>query len=80
VKVRSYGKLADVLGPERRLDIDSACTIAELRSRLASECPGAAEPLASKRVRACAGDEIVTDSHVVHPGETVELLAPVSGG
>ena len=80
MKVRSYGKLADVLGPERRLDFDSPCTIAELRGRLAAECPEAAEPLASKRVRACVGDEIVPDSHVVHPGDAVELLAPVSGG
>jgi molybdopterin converting factor small subunit len=80
VKVRSYGKLADVLGPERCVEIVSACTIAELRDRLATECPEAAEPLASKRVRACVGDEIVPDSHVVRPGEAVELLAPVSGG
>ena len=80
MKVRSYGKLADVLGPERRLDIASPCTIAELRDRLAAECPDAAEPLASKRVRACVGEEIVPDSHVVHPGDTLDLLAPVSGG
>jgi molybdopterin converting factor small subunit len=80
VKVRSYGKLADVLGPERDVGIDAPCTIAELRAHLAAECPQAAEPLANGRVRACVSDTIVPDSHVVAPGETIELLAPVSGG
>ncbi|HJU77834.1 MAG TPA: MoaD/ThiS family protein [Sphingomicrobium sp.] len=80
MKVRFYGKLAEVLGPERCLEIDTPCTLAELRGRLAAECPEAAEALASERVRASVGDELVPDSHVVHPGEAVELLAPVSGG
>ncbi|HEX6071499.1 MAG TPA: MoaD/ThiS family protein [Sphingomicrobium sp.] len=80
MKVRSYGKLADVLGPERDVGIDAPCTVAELRAHLAAECPQAAEPLANRRVLACVSDTIVPDSHVVAPGETIELLAPVSGG
>lgn len=80
MKVRSYGKLADLLGPERDIAIDAPCTIAELRAHLAAQCPEAAEPLASKRVLACLGDEIVPDTHVVEPDQSVELLAPVSGG
>jgi molybdopterin converting factor small subunit len=80
VKVRSYGKLADLLGHERDIRIGAPCTIAEFRAQLAGECPEAAEALASKRVLACVGDIMVPDDHILEPGETIELLAPVSGG
>ena len=80
MKVRSYGKLADLLGQERIVGLEAPCTVAELRACLAAECPEAAQPLASRRVLACVGDLVVPDNHVVAPGETVELLAPVSGG
>lgn len=80
MKVRSYGKLADLLGAERDVHVDAPCTIAELRARLSVQCPEAAGPLGSKRVLACVSDIVVPDNHVVAPGEAVELLAPVSGG
>ncbi|WP_347402761.1 MoaD/ThiS family protein [Sphingomonas hankyongi] len=80
MKVRSYGKLADLLGTERDLHMDAPCTVAELRDRLAAECPQAREPLANKRVLACVGDTIVPDTHIVSPRESIEFLAPVSGG
>lgn len=80
VKVRAYGKLADLMGEEKNVEIDVPCTVAELRAFLAAICPDAAEPLASKRVLACVGDAIVPDHHVLSGSEPVELLAPVSGG
>ena len=80
MKVRSYGKLADLLGAEREVHIDAPCTVAELRRRLAAEYPEAAEALNNKRVRACIGDAIVPDSHLLVVDEHIELLAPVSGG
>ena len=80
LKVRSYGKLADLLGHERHVQIDLPCSVAEVRQRLAVECPEAAEPLASRRVMVCVGDTIVPDSHIVGSGEEIEILAPVSGG
>jgi molybdopterin converting factor small subunit len=80
VKVRAYGKLAELLGRETNVDIDVPCTMGELRAHLAAIHPDAAQPLASKRVLACVGDTIVPNSHVVAPGTLVELLAPVSGG
>ena len=80
MKVRSYGKLADLLGAEREVRIDVPCTVAELRSHLAAECPDAAEVLNNRRTRACVGDAIVPDSHVLAPDGPIELLAPVSGG
>lgn len=80
MKVRAYGKLADLLGQETNVDIDVPCTVAELRAHLAEIFPDAAQPLASRRVLACVGDTVVPDGHVVAPGTLVELLAPVSGG
>ena len=80
MKVRFYGRLADLLGEERDVQIDAPCSVAELRAQLAAECPEAADSLANERVRACVGDTIVPDSRVVAPDDPVELLAPVSGG
>jgi molybdopterin converting factor small subunit len=80
VKIRAYGKLADLFGQEDDVDIDVPCTVADLRARLAATYPDAAEPLASKRVLTCVGNTIVPDDHILGGGEQVELLAPVSGG
>ncbi len=80
MKIRTYGKLADLLGAERELETGGPCTVGELRALLASQCPEAAESLASQRVLACVDDTVVTESHLIRPGEAVEFLAPVSGG
>jgi molybdopterin converting factor small subunit len=80
LKVRFYGKLADLFGSERELTSDTPATVAELRDRLASEYPEGAQSLQHKRVRACIGDEIAQDSDVVPDGAVLEFLAPVSGG
>lgn len=80
MKVRFYGKLADLFGNEREIPIESPCTVADVRSRLAIDHPEAAESLNNKRVRACVGDMIVHDCDAISRGETLELLAPVSGG
>ena len=80
VKVRAYGKLAELLGQESNVDIDVPCTVGELRTYLAATNPEAAGPLTNKRVLACVGDTVVPDDHILRGGEPVELLAPVSGG
>ena len=80
MKVRFYGKLADLFGSEREVAVDTPCTVAELRGRLAMEHPQGSEALQHKRVRACIGDEIARDSDVVPGGAVLEFLAPVSGG
>ena len=80
MKVRFYGKLANLLGNEREISIESPCTVADVRLRLAVDHPEAAESLKNKRVRACVGDTIVHDGDVISRGEMLELLAPVSGG
>lgn len=79
MKILFHGRLADLLGREVELPA-AACTIAQLRERIAVAHPRAAEPVRSKRVRACIGDAIVAESHVVGAGEQVEFFPPVSGG
>jgi sulfur-carrier protein len=79
-KILFYGRLADLVGRELELTTPQSCSIAELRTRIAAEHPGAAEVLRSVRVRACVGDSIVPDDHPVTPGDQIEFLSPVSGG
>lgn len=80
MKILFYGKLADVVGRELELPAEPGCSIAELRELIAVEHPEVAEPVRNKRVRACIGDAIVPENHVVGPGEQVEFFPPVSGG
>jgi molybdopterin converting factor small subunit len=80
LKVRFYGKLADLFGHEREVRIATPCTVAELRLRLATEHPEAAESLLHKRVRTCIGDSIAQERDVVPEGTVPEFLAPLSGG
>ena len=79
-EIRSYGKLADLLGAERSVEISGPCTFADLRAKLAAECPEAAEVLANRRVIACVGDEMVSDEYLIARDAEIELLSPVSGG
>ena len=80
LKVRFYGKLADVFGTEREIAIDAPCSVTQLRSRLAADHPQAAETLQNSRVRACVDDTFVSDEQIVSDDQVLELLAPVSGG
>jgi molybdopterin converting factor small subunit len=80
MRILFYGRLAEVMGRELELSAQQRCSIAELRERIAAERPEAAEPMLNKRVRACIGDAIVGENHIVAPGEHVEFFPPVSGG
>lgn len=80
MRISFYGRLAEAIGREVELDTEQTCAVAEVRARLAELYPQAASDLASPRVRACVGDQMVPDSFVVAPGEAVDILAPLSGG
>ncbi len=79
-RILFHGRLADVLGRDLEIATSQGCSIAELRTRIASHYPHAADALCNSRVRACVGDSIVADSYRIAPGDQVEFLAPVSGG
>ena len=80
MRISFYGRLAEAIGREVELDAPQPCAIGEVRARLAELFPDAASDLSSPRVRACVGDRMVPDSFVVTPGQSVDILAPLSGG
>ena len=80
MRVQFYGKLAGWLGKDVEIELPGACSIAEIRERLAAAYPDSAEALGCRRVRACVGDTLVPDDHLVQPNDTIEFFPPVSGG
>ena len=80
MRISFYGRLAETIGRDIELDTDRAFAVSEVRARLAELFPHASNDLASPRVRACVGDSMVPDSFIVAPGESVDILAPLSGG
>lgn len=80
MRILFYGRLADSMGAERELDVDAPSSVGNLRERLASEHPAAAESLRSTRALACVDGVLVRDDHVVAPDQRLEFLPPVSGG
>ena len=81
MKIFFFGRLAESFGREIDLDLpDAGCTIAELRHRLASGSPEAAEQLSSAGVRACIDRVMVADDARVLPGHEVAFVPPLSGG
>lgn len=79
MKILFYGKLADALGPDMDLAVDR-CSVGELRAKIAKVLPSAAQALETGRVRACVGDSIVADDHLLAATDQVEFFPPVSGG
>ena len=80
MKVRFYGRLAEMIGAELEFEAPPNCSVAEIRDSVAARHPQAAEVLGSRRACACVGDRLVRDDHILVTGETVEFLPPVSGG
>jgi molybdopterin converting factor small subunit len=80
VKVLFYGRLAEAIGPEVEIEMPPGCSVEELRERLIAEHPEAEQTLRSKRARACVGDALVHEDHVLEAADRVEFLPPVSGG
>ena len=81
MNVRLYGRLADMLGKQVLLDLaQSSCSVGQLRAAIAERHPPAGPEIMSQRVRACVGDTLVGEDHLVTAGQTVEFFPPVSGG
>lgn len=80
MKVLFYGRLADVIGREIEVNAPAGSSIAQLRDRLIADHPHAEQALRSKHARACVGDTLVHDHHILRTADKVEFLPPVSGG
>jgi molybdopterin converting factor small subunit len=80
VKVLFYGRLAETIGPELEIETPPGCSVAQLRERLIAAHPEAEQPLRNRRARACIGDAVVHEDHVLEAADRIEFLPPVSGG
>ena len=80
MKVLFYGRLAESIAAEVEVDALPGISVAQLRGQLIADYPEAEQPLRSARSRACVGDTLVRDDHVLDEADTVEFLPPVSGG
>jgi molybdopterin converting factor small subunit len=75
MRVLFFGRVADLLGRERQVDLPEAgCTVAQLR-RLLSE-----DVLMKPGVRASVDKQVVTDEALVRPGAEVAFFSVFSGG
>jgi molybdopterin converting factor small subunit len=77
LRIRLYGRLGDVIGPEVELAAAGA-TVGDVRRSLAANHAGAAAAI--ERSRALVADRFVTDDHLVEESDSLEFLPPVSGG
>lgn len=76
-----FGKLADQFGRSIRFEMaDDIATIAELRNALSNGDGRFAEIMADAAVRACVDGVIVTDDSLVHAGQEIAFIPPLSGG
>ena len=80
MKIKLYGRLADVVGHELEIECPLSCSIGQLRRKLVNDFPDARGLLLDNEVRACVDNHIVGDDYLLSPADTVEFLPPVSGG
>ncbi len=80
MRVLFFGRIADVTGPEVQLDGPPPADVAALRARLAERLPHAEQELRRPNLRACVGEVLVSDDHLLAGVDTVEFFPPVSGG
>jgi molybdopterin synthase sulfur carrier subunit len=81
MRIGFFGRIGERIGREVDLDLPAeACSVAELRLHLAQQFSAAAADLASGSLRACVDETIVSDSHILRPGQKVEFFPPLSGG
>lgn len=79
VKVLFFGRLKDVVGhSEESLDLNDASTIEQLFALYAERIPELAKYRSS--VVASRNQEFAAWETVLHPGDEVAFLPPVSGG
>ena len=79
VHIRLYAGLQDMIGArDIDMDLPAGATVARLREQLGDQYPVVQAFLP---VLVCAVDEeYVPNEHVLHEGDRVALIPPVSGG
>ncbi len=78
-EVRLFARAKDLAGAESlRLVLPQGATVADLRARLAAECPALAALL--ERCAIAVNDEFAEDALTIPQPAEVAVLPPVSGG
>jgi len=78
-KVKLFAMLREKAGtPELRLELPEVCTVADLRAEVARRFPEL--PVLANTVMVAVNAEYVEESHLLHDGDEVALIPPVSGG
>lgn len=79
MKIGFYGQIKQPFGGAAEVTVpNEGVTVTALRRLLAERFE--ADAILERRVRAAVNDEIVPETHVVFPVDTVEFMSPVSGG
>ena len=79
VPVRLFARARDLAGADTlRIELPDGATVADLRRRLAADCPALASLL--ERSALAVANEFAADSLVLAGAAEVALLPPVSGG
>jgi molybdopterin converting factor subunit 1 len=79
VRVRLFARARDLAGADvLEVALPPGATVADLRARLAADCP-ALRPLLP-RAAVAVNEDFADDAAAVAPGADVALIPPVSGG
>jgi molybdopterin converting factor subunit 1 len=79
VTVRLFARARDLAGADAvSVELPAGATAADLRRRLAAQCPRLAPLL--ERSALAVNDEFADESQPVGPDSAIALLPPVSGG
>jgi len=79
MKIGFYGQIERPFGGPAEISVPEAgMSVAALRRLLAERYE--ADAILERTVRAAVNDEIVLETHIVYPVDTVEFMSPVSGG
>jgi molybdopterin converting factor small subunit len=80
LRITFYGSLAEAIGREEELAVESGASVADVRRKLANLHPAAAPLLERVGVRACVDDRLAGEHDPVPPGAKLAFLPPLSGG
>jgi molybdopterin converting factor subunit 1 len=79
VCIRLFARAKDLVGADSiRLNVDECPTVGALRRRIAETHPVLTDLLPRSAI--AVDEEFADDAMVLHPGMTIALIPPVSGG
>jgi len=81
IHVLFFAQLKEVFGQSSYdLNIETPCSVAQLKQALLAQNPNWAESLSGKTIMCAVNQSMVEDSHIINDGDEVALFPPVTGG